>query len=300
MNILLLGRHGQVGWELQRALAPLGQVIACVRAQADLEDFAALAKLVRTTSPDIIVNAAAYTAVDRAQSDAARALRVNAEAVGVLAAEARRIDSLLVHYSTDYVFDGSKTGAYVETDTPAPLNVYGETKLAGERAISGSGCRHLTFRTSWVYAARGSNFAATMLRLAAERDELKVVNDQTGAPTSAELIADVTALALHQVLHHSGAVPAGGLYHLAANGVTSWHGYAQMVIGEARRLGAKLKVAPDQILPISSAAYPAPAKRPHNSTLDTGKLRRDFGLTMPPWQFHVQRMLEQQFFGNRS
>ena len=300
MNILLLGKHGQVGWELQRALAPLGQVIACGRAQADLEDFAALAKLVRTTNPDIIVNAAAYTAVDRAQSDAARALRVNAEAVGVLAAEARRIDCLLVHYSTDYVFDGSKTGAYVETDTPAPLNVYGETKLAGERAISDSGCRHLTFRTSWVYAARGSNFAATMLRLAAERDELQVVNEQTGAPTSAELIADVTALALHHLLHHSGAVPAGGLYHLAANGVTSWHGYAQMVIGEARRLGAKLKVAPDQILPISSAAYPTPAKRPHNSTLDTGKLRRDFGLTMPPWQFHVQRMLEQQFFGNRS
>ena len=298
MKIFLLGKNGQVGLELQRAMAPLGEVIACGRNESDLEDLSGLSHLVRSVQPDVIVNAAAYTAVDRAESEPARAMRVNAEAVEVLAAETKRSEGLLVHYSTDYVFDGRKDGSYVETDEPSPLNVYGASKLAGERAISASGCRHLIFRTSWVYAARGANFIHTMLRLGRERDAIKVVADQTGAPTSAELIADVTAKALTgldgrapEAAGAATAVPLSGLYHLAAAGATSWHGYAQSVVREALRLGIELRVTPDRITQISSAEYRTPAVRPRNSRLDTGKLRSALGIAMPPWEQHVKRLL---------
>ena len=291
-KILLLGKDGQVGWELQRALAPLGEVIACNRHEADLEQPETLRQLVRNTTPQVIVNAAAYTAVDRAESEPGRAMRINAEAVGVLAEEVKRLNGWLVHYSTDYVFDGNKDGAYLETDTTVPQSIYGESKRAGEIAIEASGCLHLTFRTSWVFAARGHNFAKTILRLAKEREELRVISDQIGAPTSAELIADVTALALHRIAYDQPlAERASGTYHLVAGSETSWHGYARFVISEALRHGAELKITPERVHPISTAEYPLPARRPANSRLNTQKLRDTFGVTLPSWQTHVQRMI---------
>lgn len=293
MKILLLGKNGQVGWELQRALAPLGHVVALDREGADglrgdLETLDALAHTVRKAAPDVMVNAAAYTAVDKAETDVARAHRINAEAVGVLATEAARLDALLVHYSTDYVFDGSGTRPWREDSPTAPLSEYGRSKLAGEEAIRARGCRHLIFRTSWVYAARGGNFARTMLRLAAERERLTVIADQIGAPTGADLIADVSAHAIRASL----ATPAlCGTYHLVAEGETSWHGYAQFVIEQARTLGALLKVG--EIAPIASSDYPSAAARPLNSRLDTGRLRTNFALHLPDWRDGVARMLHE-------
>lgn len=292
MRILLLGKDGQVGWELQRALAPLGDLVAYGRDPANLEDLDALRALVRECAPQVVVNAAAYTAVDKAESEPERAHRVNAAAVGVLAEEVARLDGYLVHYSTDYVFDGCKDGAYLEDDPTGPLSVYGRTKHAGELALAAAGCRHLTFRTSWVFAARGGNFAKTMLRLARERDELKVVADQVGAPTSAELIADVTALCLYRVLHDPDlAERATGIYHLVADGATSWHQYAQFVLDQAERRGVALKVTAPRVQPIPTSAYPTPARRPANSRLDTRKLRDTFAVVLPPWQYHVERLL---------
>lgn len=293
MKILLLGKNGQVGWELQRALAPLGHVVALDREGADglrgdLETLDALAHTVRKAAPDVIVYAAAYTAVDKAETDVARAHRINAEAVGVLATEAARLDALLVHYSTDYVFDGSGTRPWREDSPTAPLSEYGRSKLAGEEAIRARGCRHLIFRTSWVYAARGGNFARTMLRLAAERERLTVIADQIGAPTGADLIADVSAHAIRASL----ATPAlCGTYHLVAEGETSWHGYAQFVIEQARTLGALLKVG--EIAPIASSDYPSAAARPLNSRLDTGRLRTNFALHLPDWRDGVARMVHE-------
>lgn len=293
MKILLLGKNGQVGWELQRALAPLGHVVALDREGADglrgdLETLDALAHTVRKAAPDVMVNAAAYTAVDKAETDVARAHRINAEAVGVLATEAARLDALLVHYSTDYVFDGSGTRPWREDSPTAPLSEYGRSKLAGEEAIRARGCRHLIFRTSWVYAARGGNFARTMLRLAAERERLTVIADQIGAPTGADLIADVSAHAIRASL----ATPAlCGTYHLVAEGETSWHGYAQFVIEQARTLGALLKVG--EIAPIASSDYPSAAARPLNSRLDTGRLRTNFALHLPDWRDGVARMVHE-------
>jgi dTDP-4-dehydrorhamnose reductase len=293
MKILLLGKNGQVGWELQRALAPLGHVVGLDREGADglrgdLETLDALAHTVRKAAPDVIVNAAAYTAVDKAETDVARAHRINAEAVGVLATEAARLDALLVHYSTDYVFDGSGTRPWREDSPTAPLSEYGRSKLAGEEAIRARGCRHLIFRTSWVYAARGGNFARTMLRLAAERERLTVIADQIGAPTGADLIADVSAHAIRASL----ATPAlCGTYHLVAEGETSWHGYAQFVIEQARTLGALLKVG--EIAPIASSDYPSAAARPLNSRLDTGRLRTNFALHLPDWRDGVARMVHE-------
>lgn len=292
MKILLLGKDGQVGWELQRALAPLGEVVACNRHEADLDNPEALRQLVRNIAPQIVVNAAAYTAVDRAESEAERAMRINAESVGVLAEEVKRLNGWLIHYSTDYVFDGKKSGAYLETDNTAPQSVYGESKRAGELAIEAAGCNYLNFRTSWVFAARGNNFAKTMLRLAKERDELRVISDQIGAPTSAELIADVTALALYRLTYDQPlAESASGTYHLVADGETSWHGYALFVIKESLCHGANLKTMPKQVIPISTAEYPLPAHRPANSRLNTQKLRETFGVTLPSWQIHVQRTI---------
>lgn len=288
-RILLLGPTGQVGWELQRSLAPLGEILLAGRAEgADLADPHALAERVRQARPDVIVNAAAYTAVDRAETETALARQVNALAPAALAAVARDSGAWLVHYSTDYVFDGSGDQPRAEDAPTAPLNVYGQTKLEGERAIQASGCRHLVLRTSWVYAARGGNFARTMLRLAGERESLKVVNDQIGAPTGADLIADVTAHMLRTALHEPDAQ---GLYHLVADGQTSWHAYASHVIDWARRHGHAIKVAPEAIEPVGSEAFPTPARRPRNSRLSTQRLRERFGLRLPHWTTGVERML---------
>jgi dTDP-4-dehydrorhamnose reductase len=289
MKIVLLGPNGQLGWELRRALAPLGQVVALDRSQgADLADPQALAALVRSQAPQVIVNAAAYTAVDKAEGDTAACERVNAEAPARLAQLAEEQGALLVHYSTDYVFDGSGSTPRGEDAATGPLSVYGRTKLEGEQAIRTSACRHLILRTSWVYAARGGNFAKTMLRLAAERDQLKVINDQIGAPTGADLLADVSA---HMIRFTLVRPELGGLYHLVAGGETSWHAYARHVIEFARARGSAVRVAPDQILPITTAEYPTPARRPLNSRLSTAKLQQAFGLTLPAWQAGVERML---------
>lgn len=295
MKLLLLGKNGQVGWELQRALAPLGELVALDRhgegdLQGDLSRPQALRETVRRLKPDVIVNAAAHTAVDKAEAEPGLARLLNAEAPAMLAEVAAASGAWLVHYSTDYVFDGSGTGERDESAPAGPLNAYGQTKLEGERAIAASGCRHLIFRTSWVYAARGGNFARTMLRLAAEREELRVIDDQVGAPTSAELIADVTAHALREALRRP---EAGGLYHLSAGGETSWHGYASHVIEWARARGHAVKVAPASVRAIPTADYPTPARRPLNSRLNTEKLRTTFGLVLPPWERGVNRMLHE-------
>lgn len=292
MKVLLLGKEGQVGWELQRSLAPLGQLLALnARSQAycgDLANLPGLAKTVRAYAPDIIVNAAAYTAVDKAESDREQAFKVNAEAVRVLAHAAADCGALLVHYSTDYVFAGQGTQPWREDDAVAPLNTYGESKLAGEQAIQAAGCQHLILRTSWVYAARGNNFAKTMLRLAVERDSLGVIDDQHGAPTGAELIADITAHAITATLRNPALA---GLYHLAASGETSWCGYARYVLQQAAAQGVPLKAHAEQVRPLTTAAYPTPARRPANSRLDTRKLQKAFALTLPDWRLGVARML---------
>ncbi|HEX2530954.1 MAG TPA: dTDP-4-dehydrorhamnose reductase [Burkholderiaceae bacterium] len=295
MKILLLGKDGQVGWELQRSLAPLGPLVALGRAQADFEDIARLRLLVREKQPDVIINAAAYTAVDKAESELAKAYCVNADAVRVLAEEAQRLNAWLVHYSTDYVFDGKKSAPYNEDDPTYPLSVYGASKLAGEQQLRQCHAKHLIFRTSWVYAARGANFAKTMLRLAQEKTELKVIDDQHGAPTSAELIADVTALALYRIAQTTGddADAFAGTYHLAAGGHTTWHGYAQYVLELAQARGIVLKVGPQAVQPIPTEAYPLPAARPKNSRLNTTKLTKTFNLHLPEWRYHVQRLMDE-------
>ena len=294
MKILLLGKNGQVGWELQRSLAPLGELIALDRHSpdlcGDLAKLQGLADTVRAVRPDVIVNAAAHTAVDKAESEPELARTLNALAPGVLAQEAAKIGALLVHYSTDYVFDGSGTRPWTETDTPAPLSVYGQTKLEGEQAIQAAGPNHLIFRTSWVYAARGENFAKTMLRLAQERERLTVIDDQFGAPTSADLLADVTAHALRQLLRRP---TDAGLYHLVAGGETSWHGYANYVIAHSQRTQAAIKIVAKEVVPVPTSAFPTPARRPRNSRMDTSKLQTTFGLKLPHWQQGVARMLDE-------
>lgn len=293
MKVLLFGCNGQLGWELQRALAPLGELVALSREGkdglcGDLGRLEEIVETVQTVRPDVIINAAAYTAVDRAESEPELARRINAEAPAVLAKEAEKTGAWLVHYSTDYVFDGRGDRLRRETDATGPLNAYGASKLQGEEAIRESGCRHLIFRTSWVYAARGHNFIKTMLRLARERERLEVVDDQVGAPTGAELLADATAHAIRGAMNQP---ETAGLYHLAAEGEVSWHGYAQFVIELARKRGADIKVPHDAIVPIASEAFPTPARRPKNSRLDTGKFRDTFRLCLPPWQTGVARAL---------
>ena len=293
MKILLLGKNGQLGWELQRSLAILGEVVACDfdspgDLRADFSEPESLAPLARRVRPDVIVNAAAHTAVDKAESEPELAERINAVGPGVLAREAAALGAAMVHYSTDYVYDGGGTEPRAETAAPGPLSVYGRTKLDGDELVRASGCRHVTLRTSWVYAARGSNFIRTMLRLAAERQELKVIDDQFGSPTGADLLADVTAIVLRQLL----ADPAvAGTYHCVAAGQTTWHGFAQFVIDWARAHSLPVAVAADCVLPVPTSAYPTPARRPHNSRLDTSKLRQTFNLVLPPWQQGVGRML---------
>jgi dTDP-4-dehydrorhamnose reductase len=293
LKILLLGKNGQIGWELQRSLAPLGELIALDRHSSelcgDLSDLPSLVNTIRQVRPDVIVNAAAHTAVDKAESEPDLARALNALAPGVLAQEAAKLNVLLVHYSTDYVFDGSGTRPWLETDTPAPLSVYGRSKLEGELAIKSSGANHLIFRTSWVYAARGGNFAKTMLRLAQERERLTVIDDQFGAPTGADLLADVTAHAIRQVLQ----CPAdSGLYHLVAGGETSWNGYAKYVLAEVERAQAAIKIVAKEVATVPTSAFPTPAARPLNSRLDTARLQSTFALLLPPWQQGVARMVK--------
>lgn len=293
MKILLLGKNGQVGWELQRSLSVLGEVIAPERndpqLSGDLADLDALRATIEQVAPHAIVNAAAYTAVDKAQSEPELAHSINAEAAEVLAQEALKLDAWLVHYSTDYVFDGSGDTPWSEDDATAPLSVYGQSKLEGEKRITASGAKHLVFRTSWVYGAHGNNFLKTMLRLGAERPELRIVADQFGAPTGAELLADATAHALRQALPGSPAL--SGIYHLAAGGETNWCEYAQFLFEQAQRLQPEQHFA--RTLPIGSADYPTPAARPRNSRLNTQRFQNTFALTLPHWQQGVQRVLSE-------
>nr|WP_311526694.1 dTDP-4-dehydrorhamnose reductase [uncultured Ralstonia sp.] len=293
-KLLVTGANGQVGFELRRSLAPLGNVIAIDRAACDLTQPDALRQLVREHRPDVIVNPAAYTAVDKAESDVDTAFSVNGAAVGVLAEEARALDSLLVHYSTDYVFDGAKAEAYVETDATNPQSVYGKSKLAGEQAIAASGAAALVLRTCWVAGAHGGNFAKTMLKLGRERESLRVIADQFGAPTTAALIADVTAqIVARSWLAADRSIFPSGIYHLAAAGETTWHGYATEVLRYAAARGVELKTDPDAIAAILATDYPLPAPRPANSRLNTRKLRETFDIHLPDWRQGVQFLLDQ-------
>lgn len=292
MRILLFGKNGQVGWELQRSLAPLGELIALNSMDdeycGDLANFAGIRQTIRRIAPDIIVNAAAYTAVDKAESETELAHILNAQAPDVLAQEAKQLNAWLVHYSTDYVFNGGGDQPHLETDATDPLNVYGKTKLEGENNIVASGCSHLIFRTSWVYATHGNNFIKTILRLAQQRDKLTIVNDQIGSPTGAELIADITACALLSLRHQH---EVSGLYHLVAKGYTSWYEFARFILEHARQKNFSLKTQLDALLPIASCDFPLPAKRPLNSRLNACLLEKRFNLNLPAWQTGVSRTL---------
>jgi dTDP-4-dehydrorhamnose reductase len=303
MKILLLGCNGQVGWELQRSLAPLGEVVALGHSSAlnpyelcgDLTQLDALAQTVRTVRPEVIVNAAAHTAVDKAESQVDLARTINALAPGVLADEAQRLGALLVHYSTDYVFDGSGDVPWTETQATGPLSVYGQTKLEGEAAVARCD-RHLIFRTSWVYAARGGNFAKTMIRLAQTRETLQIINDQYGAPTGAELLADVTAHAVRQAMAQYTADQGNqlsGIYHLAAAGCTTWFEYAKYVLARVQTVQPAIKLIANDVKAVATSAFPTAAKRPLNSRLNTSKLQSTFGLALPAWQDGVARMLSE-------
>ncbi|HFF8943479.1 TPA: dTDP-4-dehydrorhamnose reductase [Serratia marcescens] len=292
MNILLFGKNGQVGWELQRALAPLGQVMVLdyntTEYCGDFTNPKGIAETVRRVKPDVIVNAAAHTAVDRAENETELAELINSTSVAALAKAAEEVGALLVHYSTDYVFNGCGESAWTENDPTAPLNIYGQTKLSGEQAIQKYASRYLIFRTSWVYAAKGNNFARTMIRLAQERDSLSVINDQFGAPTGAELLADCTAHAIKTAMLHP---EVSGVYHLIASGETTWHAYASLVIDYARTKGVEFKVS--NITAVPTTAFPTPAARPLNSRLCTEKFQQTFGLTLPHWELGVKRMLDE-------
>lgn len=288
MRILLLGKDGQLGRELQRSLAPHGQITAWGRAECDLAQTELLYASVMAVKPDVIVNAAAYTAVDKAESEPEVAHAINAVAPAILAQATMDMGCRLIHYSTDYVFNGSGTTPWTEDASTDPLNIYGKTKLAGEQAITASGCNHLIFRTSWVYAKEGGNFAKTMLRLASERDALSVIDDQMGAPTDAAWLADMTAeIVLRQAQDERG----NGIFHAASTGEVSWHGYASYLIAKARDLGFPIKVSPEAIRAVSSEAFPTPAQRPHNSRLDCSKLTQTFGITPPAWQVGIDKLL---------
>lgn len=295
-TLLITGSNGQVGFEMRRSLAPLGRVVALSRAGCDLSRPDQIRRVVREYRPDVIINTAAYTAVDKAETEAELAFAINGAAVGVLAEEAKALGSLLVHFSTDYVFDGCKDGAYVETDPVNPQSVYGKSKLAGEQAIATAGGHALVLRTCWVAGARGGNLAKTILRLGRERDSLRVIADQFGAPTTASLIADVTAqIVARYWLHGDRSAFASGVYHLAAGGETTWHAYATEVLRYAAAQGIELKVDLSRIEAIPATAYPLPAARPANSRLDTGKLRQTFGIHLPDWQQGLHHLLDQIF-----
>lgn len=291
MRILLLGKNGQVGWELQRSLAPLGEVIALDRhghngLQGDMSKPEAVKQTILKLKPDIVVNASGYTAVDLAETEQDLAKQINFNAVQSIAEACMKIEALLVHYSTDYVFSGQGNSAFLESSEVDPINMYGKTKAQGEQAIVSSGCKYLIFRTSWVYAVKGKNFLKTMLNLAQQREELSIINDQIGAPTSAELIADVTAQAIREVTNENSKI---GIYHLVAGGETSWFDYANYVFEQAKLAGVELRIK--KVSPIPTTAYPTPAKRPYNSRLNNQKLQSTFQLILPEWKLGVQRTL---------
>lgn len=293
MKILLLGSNGQIGWELSRCLLPLGEVISATRAQVDLSDYGKLQEFLQRAGPDVIINAAAYTGVDKAETEQDLADSVNHIAPGILAEQAEHSGALLVHYSTDYVFDGTKESPYTELDTPCPVSVYGRSKLAGEQAIQESGCEFLIFRTSWVFASRGHNFLRTILRLAGEREELNIVSDQVGSPSWARLIAETTAHCLRQtMIERQQEAFSSGIYHLTARGETSWHGFAEAIV-KPMPGHWKNEISVNKINPISTAEFPLPAERPKNSRLDTSLLEKHFGLTMPGWEKTLKLCMEE-------
>jgi dTDP-4-dehydrorhamnose reductase len=294
VKILLFGKDGQVGWELRRSLSHLGDLVCLGREEADLQNLFAVRAIIQQHQPDILVNAAAYTAVDNAESDHTTARSINAIAVGFLAEEAAKHNAWIVHYSTDYVYDGTKSSPYVESDVTSPLSIYGKTKQEGDELIRKHNSKHLIFRTSWVYAARGRNFVKTVLALAQTRDDLKVIDDQFGAPTSAGLIADVTALIIYLIFQQSNQSRGdlAGTYHLAAAGETSWFGVAQFVLEKAEARGLAIRVKPSQLLAISTDEYQLIAKRPKNSRMATGKLTQAFGIYLPHWHYHLNLMLD--------
>jgi dTDP-4-dehydrorhamnose reductase len=287
-RLLLIGKTGQVGWELRRTLAPLAHVVCVDYPEIDLASADSIRQWVRQTRPEVVINAAAYTAVDKAESDADRAMKINGLAPGILAEETAKLKALLVHYSTDYVYDGTRTEPYVEKEAPAPLSVYGRSKLAGDQAVQAAGGAHLIFRLCWVYGARGQNFMLTMTRLAREREKLRVVNDQFGCPTWSRLIAETTALALKQVLAAPQPDSFTGVYHLAASGRTSWHGFAQAIISRMALEEKKCAC----VEPITTPEYPLPARRPAFSVLSCEKLRRTFGLQLPDWEQSLSQVME--------
>lgn len=295
MKILLFGQSGQISWELQRSLAPLGELIVLGSNSTEMcgnfTNLSGIAESIKTIQPDMIINAAAHTAVDQIEKESDLAYQINTYAPEVLALEAKKIGACLVHFSTDYVFDGSGTQAWLETDKTNPLSTYAKTKLAAEEKIVASGCKYLIFRTSWVYAARGKNFAKTMLQLAKERDSLSVIHDQIGAPTGAELVADVTAHVLRTAMQNN----VTGIYHLTASGEVSWYEYAKFVLDYAQQKGTPLKLSPSDIKAVSSSEYPTPAQRPLNSRLNTTKLQETFNIYLPPWQNGVTHMLDEYF-----
>ncbi len=293
MKLLLLGANGQVGRELQRSLSVLGDIVCCDRSKANLEQIDKLQAFILDVNPDIIVNAAAYTAVDKAEEDIELATKINSQAVEAIAETSKKIDALLVHYSTDYVFDGKQTTPYKESDTTSPLSVYGRTKLQGEQAIIKSDCKHLIFRTSWVYALHGNNFIKTILRLAKEKPSLNIINDQHGAPTSAELIADITSHCIKTVLNAPQNTNLMGIYHLAASGKTNWYDLAKYIIDHTKPNSENSAQYKTQVNPMSSLEYGAAATRPENSTLNCNKLRKTFGLNLPEWQYHVNLTLNE-------
>jgi len=289
-KILLFGKIGQVGWELRRTLAPMSRLVCVDYPEVDFTQPDSIRTWIRQTTPDIVVNAAAYTAVDKAESETALALKINGEAPGIMAEEAKKLAALLVHYCTDYVFDGTKTAPYGETDAPKPLGAYGRTKLAGDQAIQATGCAHLIFRLCWVYGARGNNFLLTMQRLAREREKLRVVRDQIGCPTWSRMIAETTALALRQTDTAEKARAVSGVYHLCASGQTSWHGFASAIIDLMPAEGKKCR----EVEAIASAEYPTPTKRPAYSVMSTAKLERVFALRLPDWHDSLRQVLERE------
>ncbi len=293
MKLLLIGMNGQVGFELRRALAPLGEVVAVDYPDCDLTSAGSIRQTIGAAKPDVIINAAAYTAVDKAEAEPELARAINADAPGIIGAEARKTGARVIHYSTDYVYDGGKAAAYREDDPTGPLCVYGATKRDGDAALAASGAEHFIFRTSWVFGAHGGNFVKTVLRLGAERDALNVVADQIGAPTSAALLADVTAQVLGQLRWREVGAAPSGVYHLTAGGETSWHGFARAILAGGVSRGLTLRLAPDAVRAIPASEYPLPARRPANSRLDTGRLQETFGLALPHWQAGLDHVLDQ-------
>jgi len=296
MRLLLLGSNGQLGWELQRSLAPLSEIFVCDRNVVDFRNLDKLKSVVRQYKPDVIVNAAAYTNVDKSESDAENAFKVNFEAVELLANEAAILNSWLIHYSTDYIFDGTKNSPYKEEDKTNPKSVYGKSKLRGELAIIDSKCKYLIFRTSWLYSTYGRNFVNTILRIAKEKSELRVVCDQIGAPTSAELVADVSSICISQIVQDGlSSKDISGVYHLTSTGKTSWFDFAKYIINETKKLGGGLIIDPKNIIAINTSEYPLPAERPVNSLLNSQKLCKTFHLHLPSWKIHVDRTIRELY-----